>query len=152
MTFERKFLIGSLMTILLSLTHSFSAQADVLQEILAAKSVADLDAKQISRVLRSDRQASCEAQLKLRAIPRDCFTSELVARPLQLASLTRLCIANARSSRSRLELAEAMSQKSAVPDSCLRVVRERQEDLKYVDELQHPEMSVARTSGPELEE
>ena len=131
---------------------STSAQADVLREILVAKSVAELDANEISRARRSDQTESCAAQLKMKAIPRDCFTSELISRPNELASLTRICIVNARASRSRLDLSDATSHGSSVPDSCLRVVRERNEDLNYANESEHPEMSVMRTDGPDLEE
>ncbi len=131
---------------------SVSARADVLRELLVAKSVAELDANEISRTRHSEKADSCAAQLKMKAIPRDCFTSDLNSRPIELASLIRICIVNARASRSRLDLSRATERGSSVPDSCLRVLRERKDDLNYVDESQHPELSVMRTDGPDLEE
>ncbi len=126
------------------------ASPNSLRELLTVKSVVDFEAKRSEQARDLDARRSCYAQLKAKAVPRDCFVV-VTDDPHEVDRLSKVCIANARSSRSRLDLAQS-SKDIVLPTRCLKAINERLDDLRYVDESLKPELSVVRTGGLVFEE
>lgn len=134
-----------------------------LRGLLEAKSLKELDTRQRSAAKISAAHESCEAELRLHLLPRSCFheigfaksSSEKAHQQIhtgdfdQKRRLTRLCIESAKLSVSRLDLRGPVQD---LPNDCQKVIAERIDDLRYIDEAARPESSVMRTSGPDLED
>lgn len=137
-----------------------SAHASELRGLLDARSLSELDSA--TREARELRQIhdGCRAELAARLLPRDCFREIAMraggsaaersrTRSVEQQRMTRICIENARVSRSRLDLGAEMS---GIPDECRKIADERLEDLRYMDEARRPaDVSGWRTDGTDLE-
>ena len=127
------------------------ASQNELTSLLEARTLIDFEHQQTSAVQVRRAQGECAAELKARTLPRGCFQQLSLERRTNVNErrrLTRICRLTAEKSRSRLDLS---SDSHDLPAECQTAITARLEDLRYADEDLHPETSVGRTGGPELE-
>jgi hypothetical protein len=140
---------GSNLTSNLTLNRKGPAH-DELLGLLEARSLSELDQQQHLDAMRRDRQASCASELRLHLVPRACFREiQDEKSSVRRSRLSRVCIENAKLSNSRIDLGGPQVD---LPDDCRHAIATRLEDLRYIDESTRPEVSVMRTSGPDLED
>jgi hypothetical protein len=147
-------LIVSLITIASLQTHAKPEKArSELREMMSVRSVAELEERSRATLARKRAHETCQSELSVHLLPRACFQelalSKNAAKTQVLERLTRICIENAKTSRSRLDLSRSNTD---LPESCRQIIAERLEDLRYMDESSSSATSVTRTLGPELEE
>jgi hypothetical protein len=129
-----------MIVLIAALSAQTTAEASELRSLMAAKTVAELDAKTRESAAQKLTHETCVAELAARLLPRSCFREHAGA---PSARLTGICIENAKASRSRLDLSGPLND---LPAECQDASRQRIEDLRYIDEAASPSPELEETS------
>ena len=135
------------------ITPKSDDSANRFHELLKAKSSQELR----NLIQKSDEldktRLTCSVQLRGKKVPTACFAVlrlEKEARLLtdsaekeELLWLVPLCITRAKESHDWRELSEA-SRSASLPVACLNTASEREQDLRYSAQSEHPEDLFAR--------